>query len=130
MKGTLVLSVLTLKQWIKAHPEAEPLHVVYHGTVDPSLAGIEYVSIDTQHGPLPGWYAISVTELHGRNNRECPYFLEHFTPVAKAGYSIFIYHITCVDANGARQKMGLPLLDCDKAVALEEATGTASRVVR
>jgi hypothetical protein len=122
--------LLYLKQWIKAHPEAEPLHVVYHGTVDPSLAGIEYVSIDTQHGPLPGWYAISVTELHGRNNRECPYFLEHFTPVAKAGYSIFIYHITCVDANGARQKMGLPLLDCDKAVALEEATGTASRVVR
>jgi hypothetical protein len=34
------------------------------------------------------------------------YFL-NFEPIATAGYSIYIYHITLEDANRAHRKMGL-----------------------
>ena len=34
----------------------------------------------------------------------------NFQPVAMAGYSIYIYHITLADANRERRQMGLPEL--------------------
>jgi hypothetical protein len=37
------------------------------------------------------------------------YFLE-FTPVAMAGYSIYIYHLTLPEVNALRESHGLPLL--------------------
>lgn len=75
------------------------------------------------YGPLPGWYAISVMILrgclwtvndgHGGSiSLDLPYYTYflRFRPVAMAGYSIFIYHITLEDANRVRREMGLPLL--------------------
>jgi hypothetical protein len=38
------------------------------------------------------------------------YFLE-FKPVAMAGYSIYIYHVTVEDANRIRRRLGVPELD-------------------
>ena len=35
-------------------------------------------------------------------------YFEHFAPVAMAGYSIYIYDITLVEANRVRRKLGLP----------------------
>jgi len=46
--------------------------------------------------PRAGWYALSVTEIHGRD-RAYEYFLR-FKPVAMAGYSIYVYRITPDDA--------------------------------
>jgi hypothetical protein len=37
-------------------------------------------------------------------------YFQHFQPIAKAGYSIFIYHFTLEDANRLRREWGLPLL--------------------
>ncbi|MBX3444581.1 MAG: glycosyltransferase family 39 protein [Planctomyces sp.] len=82
----------------------------------------------SQYGPQPGWHAISVHILrgtpawpfNGRGRREFvpfqayAYFLE-FEPVAMAGYSIYVYHITLEDANRVRQAMGLPLLGAPDA---------------
>ena len=59
-------------------------------------------------GPLPGWYALSVNEIYGRS-RQYRYFL-NFQPVATAGYSIYIYHITIDEANQVRRELGLPEL--------------------
>lgn len=59
-------------------------------------------------GPEPGWYAISVNNLH-RRTREYDYFLR-FDPVDRVGYSIYIYHITLDEANRVRRDLGLPNL--------------------
>jgi hypothetical protein len=36
-------------------------------------------------------------------------YFKNFEPVARAGYSIYIYHITPEEANRVRRAMGLPL---------------------
>jgi hypothetical protein len=74
-------------------------------------------------GPRPGWFAISVTLLHGYyypimdgqgnivyvDDARYVYF-QHFRPVARAGYSIHIYHIGLEEADRVRQELGLPVL--------------------
>jgi hypothetical protein len=78
-------------------------------------------------GPKPGYYAIDVCFLLGGDKLSCSdgkgnwyepstnpgydlsYFLQ-FKPIAWAGYSICIYHITLEDANRVRRELGLPLL--------------------
>jgi len=128
-----------LKDWYNDHPEARPLHLAYLGLMDARLVGIEYevppvaptspnsaqgCSLE-QSGPLPGWYAIDVNFLHGtdfrtadgqgswqsmtRNGCDLTCF-QQFQPVATAGYSIYIYHITLDDANRVRKELGLPEL--------------------
>lgn len=128
--------LLYLKHWLEKHPEARPLGLAYFGSFDPRVAGINFslppkgpsntLPIKTSaegFGPKPGWYAISVMILHGdhfslRDGHggsifvDQPYYtyFQHFRPVAMAGYSIYIYHITLEDANRLRHKWGLPLL--------------------
>jgi hypothetical protein len=114
--------LLFLKDWLDKHPEARPIKLAIWnmGTVDPAVAGIEYtvapsspppntpVSADLSRkfGPQPGWFAVSVNVLHGdhwpgRASEPTAgyfgYFLQ-FTPVARAGYSTYIYHINATDA--------------------------------
>jgi hypothetical protein len=113
--------LLFLKRWLDAHPEASGLGVAFGNNCDPKLAGIEYThppagpdarSGEVVHrepaGPLPGWYAVGVDQLHLPSRRHS-YFLQ-FEPVATAGYSIWIYHITLADANQVRLRLGLPAL--------------------
>jgi Dolichyl-phosphate-mannose-protein mannosyltransferase len=130
--------LLNLKRWYDQHPEARPLGLAYWDleSVDPQIAGIEYfvppsgpapgapveASEGKELGPMPGWYAVNVNLLHADR---CPgrevyypdlgfygYFLE-FTPVARAGYSILIYHISPNEANRVRARLGLPRLEFD-----------------
>ena len=61
-----------------------------------------------KYGPQPGWYALSVNEIY-RQSGKYRYFLE-FQPVAMAGYSICIYHVTLDDAKRVRRGLGLPEL--------------------
>jgi hypothetical protein len=56
-------------------------------------------------GAKPGWYALSVNEIYGRS-QQYRYFL-NFNPVATAGYSIYIYHITLDEANRVRRELGM-----------------------
>jgi hypothetical protein len=103
-----------LKDWIREHPEAKPLKLVYFGYCDPIYFGVEYsapespVAASDASGPqiAPGWYAISVNFVRG-----LPYFsykgdgtkvsygqnafvpFQKLKPVATAGYSIYIYHV-------------------------------------
>jgi 4-amino-4-deoxy-L-arabinose transferase-like glycosyltransferase len=115
--------LLYLKAWYETHPEARPLGVAYFALCDPRIAGIEWIAVprvavesadgayvaSESRGPLPGWYALSVNEIH-RHSGEYEYFLR-FQPVAMAGYSIYIYHITLEEANQVRRELGLPELD-------------------
>jgi hypothetical protein len=114
--------LLFLKKWVDQHPEARPIQLAIWNldTVEPAVAGIEYTvapsapppgatltpNMSTKYGPQPGWFAINVNVLHGDDwpGRETQrdfgyygYFL-NFKPVATAGYSIYVYHITPADA--------------------------------
>jgi hypothetical protein len=45
--------------------------------------------------------------------RDAYTYFQHFRPVATAGYSIYIYHITLDEANRVRRELGLPELPAD-----------------
>jgi hypothetical protein len=126
-----------LKRWYDDHPKARPFHLAFYGLMDPRLVGIEFelppvgpastdhepptCSLNTS-GPMPGWYAIDMNHLHGTTlsatdgeggwqrapgkGYDWTYF-QRFQPVATAGYSIYIYHITLDDANRVRRELGL-----------------------
>jgi len=127
-----------LQQWLREHPEARPLGLAYFNSIDAHVLGISYTlppqgpnglfpgdeSFRRSLGPQPGYYAVSVNLTRGYTVlpiadglggfRRVPpdaytYFL-HFKPIAKAGYSIFIYHVTLEEANRVRSELGLPLL--------------------
>jgi hypothetical protein len=114
--------LLYLGRWYEEHPEARPLGVVlFRDSVNPRLVGIESVDVPVRPdletpygivprkvGPLPGWYAVSVNWLVSRDG-EYDYFRE-LEPVGRAGYSIYIYHLTLDDANALRRQYGLPEL--------------------
>ena len=124
----------SLKRWYDAHPEARPFHLAYFGLMDPRVAGIEFSLPpkgptapgdfrrgDDALGPQPGWYAISVSTLMGHHysladgkgnleyiGEDSFAYLRRFQPIAKAGNSIFIFHLTCDEVNSVRQELGLP----------------------
>jgi hypothetical protein len=103
--------LLYLKRWLDAHPQARPLRAALGGGHSPRLLGIEPASpplgpnfsrrsadlVPSRLGPQPGWHALGVNQIHKRT-RDYAYFLR-FEPVATAGYSIYIYHITAGEAN-------------------------------
>jgi hypothetical protein len=117
--------LLYLGRWYEEHPEARPLGVVlFRDSVNPRLVGIESVDVPVRPdletpygivprkvGPLPGWYAVSVNWLVSRDG-EYDYFRE-LEPVGRAGYSIYIYHLTLEEANALRRQYGLPELPAE-----------------
>jgi 4-amino-4-deoxy-L-arabinose transferase-like glycosyltransferase len=123
--------LLYLKAWYDEHPEARPFNLAYYGYTDPRIAGIEFtlppqqpvgdgqpaVAAGTTYVPQPGWYAISVQALRGMPcivvdktgklktlPQRCYTYFQRFEPIATAGYSIYIYHIT--EEEAAARKSG------------------------
>jgi hypothetical protein len=130
--------LLLLRRWVDDHPEARPLQLAVVSWVNPRLAGIDfglppvgpnkrlgsnYHGDPEELGPQPGWYAIDVNFLHStewpaptgdgkwqyiaRDGPNFEYFLR-FEPLARIGYSVYIYHITTEAADAARADLGLP----------------------
>jgi len=126
--------LLYLKGWVDRHPEAQPFGLAYYGNVDPRIAGIKFTlppigptdPVDFQEnrqkevGPLPGWYAVSVSILVGSHatladgkggfeNIRSEYFsyFNRFSRVDSAGFSIWIYHIEPDECDRVRKKLGL-----------------------
>ncbi|HEY8505837.1 MAG TPA: hypothetical protein VIL46_14730, partial [Gemmataceae bacterium] len=73
--------------------------------------------------PNPGYIAVSANFVmgagYGAPNGQGGFsgiprggysYFRRFTPIAKAGYSIFVYHVTPGEANQVRAEMGLPPL--------------------
>ncbi|HUY92424.1 MAG TPA: glycosyltransferase family 39 protein [Pirellulales bacterium] len=131
-----------LAEWLERHPEAAPLYMAYLSFIKPRHFGIDHatppegphpdVRYDPEDealsalGPRPGWYAMSIHRTHSNRQRYLN-FLD-FEPVARAGYSINLYHITPEAANRERVKLGLPPLRQDDADA--RPPNPARRVVK
>lgn len=118
--------LLYLRDWLSAHPETRLDGLAVSGPYPATTVGIpetaspplglqqglhEATAVDSHLGPKPGWYALSVSYIYGRDDRY-RYFL-NFEPVTMAGYSIYIYHITADAANRVRRELGLRDLDDD-----------------
>ncbi len=136
--------LLYLKRWLDEHPEAKPLHLAYFNIVDPNVIGIDYLlpapdpgRLDRElrahaaaFGPHPGYHAVSVHLLRGATfgipdgrggrygiNRHGEFdYLRRFRPIARAGYSIYIYKIGADEADSVRSKLGLPPIGPSDAV--------------
>ena len=129
-----------LRRWLDEHPEAaSELKMAYFNRIDARIAGLEWevpphgvteTAPDDEsaagYGPQPGYYAISVRFVRGNQAgatdgrggyRFAPFrayeYFRHFEPIAKAGYSIFIYRITPEQANAVRTLYGLPPLPAE-----------------
>jgi hypothetical protein len=109
-----------LKRWYDEHPEAHDLTVVYFGLYEPGMLYPQLKDLPrfdraawAQRGPQAGWYAISVNHVYGYalggiSDRPSADFVlfRHLRPVARAGYSIYIYHITEAEAARLRRELG------------------------
>jgi len=125
-----------LKDWLNDHPDVKLNGLAYYNSFSATLLGIPETPFpvlfaDNQTGildhsndrlgPKPGWYALSVKYIYSRD-RQHRYFL-YFQPVATAGYSIYIYHITIDEANRVRMKLGLSELRTAGGKAKKEGGG-------
>jgi hypothetical protein len=98
-----------LKSWYDSHPHARPIYWAYFGGYRPeeSVSGISWRPVpesatineerDTSTSLPPGWYVVSANYLRGYKHlgTETPSFT-HFLarePVARIGYSTYIYHM-------------------------------------
>jgi len=126
--------VLYLKDWCTEHPEATPLHVAFGNSYSDTLLGLgdrvrnlDILKFNSQGesaerdnlkelGPMPGWYAMSVHRIH--NPKDGYEYFRHFTPVATAGYSIYIYHVAPEEASSVRKELGLPDISADEVAEL------------
>ena len=114
--------LLYLRDWLKEHPEARPLQLAYFGYFDPRVAGIEFElppegrdEPRRGHGPVGAGdrppprlvrgerhHAARLRVFHPGRPRRLPRsfalnsfsYFQRFRPVAHAGWSIYIYHIT------------------------------------
>jgi hypothetical protein len=97
-----------LKEWCDRHPHARPIYWAYFGGYHPdeAVSGVHWEPIPeiihgeearTAAGLPPGWYVVSVNYLRGYRHlpHDTPvhvHFLER-EPVARIGYSMYVYHI-------------------------------------
>jgi hypothetical protein len=89
-----------LKRWQDEHPEAHPLWLPYGGVFGPGLAGL--YDGPPPDGLPPGWYALSVNRLRGRRGEYAGFL--GLRPVGRAGYSIYVYHLSAAEADRLRRQ--------------------------
>jgi hypothetical protein len=109
---------LFLERWLDEHPEARPMHLALFGPTPRNLADEPLLhpppgpaeGAAQGSGPQPGYYAISVNALRGMNFRGASglEYFQRFEPIARAGYTIYVYHLSRQDCDRLRTEMGLP----------------------
>ncbi|MDR1477982.1 MAG: glycosyltransferase family 39 protein [Planctomycetaceae bacterium] len=125
---------LNFKKWLANHPETKGIHLkmcddvadslfysdnypvvplapasAQNGSEDRSDIEEEEDNDPRRLGPRPGWFAISIKQIHERHGRY-QYFLK-LKPKYRIGYSIYVYHIALEEANLLRQQYDLPPIE-------------------
>lgn len=83
------------KDWAERHPEARPLGLAYYSCIDHRIVGEEFGHVPSE--PRLGWFGVDIRNLLSQDDRY-EYF-RRLSPTAKAGHSIYVYHITSKQAN-------------------------------
>jgi hypothetical protein len=127
-----------LKRWLDDHPDYVPDGLVYHNHIDPRLIGISLrpppvgprgqpLPEDPEEqialGPHPGRYLVAVRYLQGSSGQvpdgnggyqPVPLhgydYFAYFEPVARVGYTTFVYDLTLDEVNRVRGRLGLVTL--------------------
>lgn len=118
--------MLYLKKWYDANPDARPFYLERFGSLvaSPEAADITSAPVpgylppalrsnefEDLPGPQPGWFALSINHVKGYrfylSDRPKFAYFQRLQPIARAGYSIYIYHLTRDDANALRLELGL-----------------------
>jgi len=81
-----------LERWCRANPDVTEIRVALWGSYPLEATDIPSTGMPPANEPQPGWYALSVNYLYDQSGQYRYFF--HFEPVARAGYSIYIYHLT------------------------------------
>ena len=133
---------LFLQRWLADHRTCRPLRVIGSvsypleslgiGGGDGSVISETTVPEAGALPPLPGWYAVSVSRLYQHEGRYARFL--RLRPVAMAGYSVYIYHVTAEDAERLRQNAGLTVAPgsgkidsrCPSPFSQEQSDGRAS----
>ena len=84
-----------LERWSRENPDVSEMKVAIWGSYPLEATTIPSSGMPPANDPQPGWYAVSVNYIYDRSE-QYRYFL-NFEPVARAGYSIWIYHLTQED---------------------------------
>jgi glutamine amidotransferase-like uncharacterized protein len=108
--------VYYLQDWQRTHPAARPFRITLSGTMPLEKTGIKYDGAVPKEGDgtnvfaaiKPGWYAINVNNLYGQKNEYS--YLKNKKPIAKAGYSILIYHFDRNEIETQRKHFNLQTL--------------------
>ena len=111
--------VYYLERWQKQNPDARPFRISLFWTMPLENTRIKYDGVVPKEGDntniyaalKPGWYAVSVNNVLNQKNKYA--FLRHETPVARAGYSINIYHFDKERIDILRSENHLPSLDVE-----------------
>ncbi|MDR1384335.1 MAG: hypothetical protein LBJ67_10920, partial [Planctomycetaceae bacterium] len=120
--------VYYLEKWQKQHSDFRPLKVSLFGTMPLENTKIKYDGIVPQEGGQtniyavlkPGWYAVNANNIFNRKNEYA--FLRNETPVARAGYSINIYHFSKERIDALRKEYHLPSLVDEESMLNQFAT--------
>jgi hypothetical protein len=97
-------SLLDIRDWAAAHPEARPLGLVYWNFVDYRLSGLnlpdikDLLAADGQQIYL----AVSVCDLVNGFG-----IMQQFTPIDSIGYTTLVYRLTPAEAAEVRRALGL-----------------------
>jgi hypothetical protein len=91
-----------LEKWYQWHPEAKDMKVAYWGSYPLELTQLPSKEHPPADKPQAGWYALSVNSIYDKE-KQYRYFL-NFEPIAMAGYSIYIYHITPEEIDRLQQE--------------------------
>ncbi len=101
--------LLFLKQWSRAHPEANPLFIHCNTMYDTKNLGIHATSFreDLEVNTATSWYAVSTMKLQrkgllgpvpleskGLVEDKLSATLRDRAPVARIGYSLYVFHVT------------------------------------
>lgn len=89
-----------LERWCQNHPDVTEMKVACWGSYPLESTKIPATGMPPANTPQPGWYALSVNYLYDQE-KQYRYFL-NFEPIARAGYSIYIYHLTSEDVDRLR----------------------------
>jgi prepilin-type processing-associated H-X9-DG protein len=100
--------IFYLEKWCLEHPEVTEISTAICGSYPLELTKIPSKSTPPPNVPQAGYYALSVNYIYDRE-KQYRYFLK-FDPIATAGYSIYIYHVTLEDANRVRCELDAPEL--------------------